>query len=160
MHDNEIDNIRNYSIIVIIAIIIGVVTLYNYVSYDHNKYVVINDLVNKAYTSSKGYDADIAKYMSKDAYNKSNTYSAYEGFECKKPIKFSLRLTEINQHKINGKIYVYMIYDFDVLDANGTSVSGSRDIPVVFTVTKTNDNLYLENVHEYVDGDPVPKKYR
>jgi len=161
MHDNEIDNIRNYSIIGIIAIIVVVIALYNYVSYDYNKYIDINDLVNKAYTSSKGYDSDIAKHMSKDVYNKSNSYSAYKDFECKKPIKLSLRLTEINQHKINGKVYVYMKYDFDVLDANGKSVSGSRDIPVVFTVTETNKNLYIENVQEYVDGaDPVPKIYR
>ncbi|MBU3187565.1 hypothetical protein [Clostridium estertheticum] len=163
MYDNEIDNIdsiRNYSIIAIIAILIGVITLYNYVSYDHNKYVDINSLVNKAYTSSKGYDSDMAKYMSKDVYTKSNSYSAYENFECKKPIKLSLKLTEINQHKITGKLYVYMIYDFDVLDANGKSVSGSRRIPVVFTVTETNGDLYLEDTHEYVDGDPVPKIYR
>ncbi|NNU78108.1 hypothetical protein [Clostridium estertheticum] len=62
MYDNEIgniDSIRNYSIIAIIAILIGVITFYNYVSYDHNKYVDINSLVNKAYTSSKGYDSDM-----------------------------------------------------------------------------------------------------
>lgn len=160
MHDNEIDNIRNYSIIAIIAIIIGGITLFNYVSYDHNKYVDINDLVNKAYTSSKGYDSDIAKHMSKDVYNKSNSYSAYKDLDYKKPIKLSLRLNEINQHKINGMIYVYMKYDFDVLDANGKSVAGSRGINVVFTVTETNGNLYLRNAHEYVDGNPVPKIYR
>ncbi|MBW9153858.1 hypothetical protein [Clostridium estertheticum] len=163
MHDNEIDNIgnidsiRNYSII---AIIIGVITLYNYVSYDHNKYVDINSLVNKAYTSSKGYDSDMAKYMSKDVYNKSNSYSTYKDLDYKKPIKLSLKLTEINQHKINRKIYVYMIYDFDVLDATGKSVAGSWRIPIVFTFTETNGNLYIEDTHEYLYGDPVPKIYR
>lgn len=161
MYDNKIDNIRNYSIIGIIAIIVVVIALYNYVSYNHNKYVDINDLVNKAYTSSKGYNSDIAKHMSKDAYNKSNKYSSYNDFECKKPIKLSLRLTEINQHKINGKVYVYMKYDFDVLDANGKSVSSSGGTPVVFTVTGTNKNLYIENVQEYDDvAIPVPKIYR
>ncbi|MPQ34165.1 hypothetical protein E4V42_22530 [Clostridium estertheticum] len=163
MHDTEIDNIdsiRNYSIIAIILIIIGIISLYNYVSYDHNKYVDINSLVNKAYTSSKGYDSDMAKYMSKDVYNNSNSYSAYKDLDYKKPIKLSLKLTEINQHKINGKIFAYMIYDFDVLDATGKSVAGSRRIPVVFTVRETNGNLYIEDTHEYLYRDPVPKIYR
>ncbi|MBX4265643.1 hypothetical protein [Clostridium estertheticum] len=53
-----------------------------------------------------------------------------------------------------------MIYDFDVLDATGKSVAGSRRIPVVFTVRETNGNLYIEDTHEYWYRDPVPKIYR
>lgn len=160
MHDSKIDNIRNYSIIGIIAIIVVVITFYNYISYDHNKYVDINDLVNKAYTSSKGYDSDIAKHMSKDAYNKANGYIIFKDYDYNRPIKFSLRLTEINQHKINGKVFVYMVYGLDLLTEDGISLVSSRNIPVVFTVAGTNDNLYIEKVQEYERVNDIPKIYR
>ncbi|MBW9153518.1 hypothetical protein [Clostridium estertheticum] len=162
MEANGIDSKRNYSIILIIIIIIIVaVSVYKDISYKHNKYVNINDLVNKAYTSSKGYDSDIAKHISKDVFDSANLYIAYEHYECKRPIKISLKLTEINQHKINGKIFVYMIYDFDVIDAKGVAVAGSRNSDVVFTVTGTNNDLYIENSFEYMTGEKdVPKIYK
>jgi len=130
-------------------------------SYSHNKYVDINDLVNKSYTSSQGYDSYISKHMSKEVYNSSNGYITYKNFECKKPIKISLKLTEINQHKINRKIFVYMKYDLDLIDAEGKSVSRSRNIPVVFTVLKNNNDFYIENKQEYEEGiNQVPNIYK
>lgn len=112
-------------------IIISSVAVYNG---RYKSYVNINDLVNKSYTSSKGYDSNMAKHMSKDVYNSCNGYIWYKDFECKQPIKISLKTTEINQHKINGKIFVYMKYDFNVFDANGKTVSSALDTPAVFTV--------------------------
>ena len=157
MHTNQLDNKKHYLIIAIIIIIIASVLVYNG---RHNKYVNINNLVSKAYTSSTGYNADMAKYMSKDVYNKANGYIIFKDYDCKRPIKFSLRLTEINQHKINGKVFVHMVYGLDLIDADGISVVSSRNIPVVFTVTGTNDNLYIEKVQEYEGVNNVPKIYK
>ena len=163
MYNDEINNKKHYLIIVIIIISIITCLVYKDVSYRPNKYVNINDLVNKAYTSSKGYDSNLAKHMSKDVFNNSNAYVIYNDFvdfECKKPIRISLRLTEINQHKINGKIFIYMKYNFDALDADGKTVSGAGDVPVVFTVIGTNDNLYIEKSQEYERVNDVPKIYK
>lgn len=99
--------------------------------------------------------------MSKNVFDNSNGYIIYKNYNCKRPIKLSLKLNEINQHKINGKIFIYMIYDFDVIDAKGTSVAGSRGSDVVFTVTGTNDNLNIEKSQEYMTGEKdVPKMYK
>jgi len=157
MHNKLFYNKRHFLIISTIIIIIASALIYNG---RHNKYVNINNLVNKAYTSSKGYNADMAKYMPKDVYNKANGYNIFKDYDCKRPIKFSLKLTEINQHKINGKVYVHMVYSLDLLNANGISLVSSRNIPVVFTVTGTNDNLYIEKVQEYEGVNNVPKIYK
>jgi hypothetical protein len=158
MCKNRMHNKKHY---LIIAIIIVIACLgYKKVSYRPNKYVNINDLVNKAYTSSKGYDSEMAKHMSKDVYTHANGYSMYELYQCKKPIKISFKSTEINQHKINGKIFVYMLYDFEMFDADGKLVTGAMHNSVVFTVTGTNDNLYIEKIQEYMSGNDVPKMYK
>ncbi|MBX4260403.1 hypothetical protein [Clostridium estertheticum] len=146
MDGHEIDNKRDYSIIIII---IAAVSVYKDISHKHNKYVNINSLVNKSYTSSKGYDSDIAKHMSKVVFDNSNGYIMYELYQCKKPIKISFKSTEVNQHKINGKIFAYMLYDFEMSDADGKLVTGSWQCPVVSTVTGTNDNLYIEKAQEF-----------
>ncbi|MBU3157360.1 hypothetical protein [Clostridium estertheticum] len=156
MYKNRIYNKKHY---LIIAIIIATCLGYKYVSYRPNKYININDLVNKAYTSSK-YDSEMAKHMSKDVYKDTNGYIMCELYQCKKPIKISFKSTEINQHKINGKIFVYMVYDFKMFDADGKLVTGALNSSVVFTVTGTNDNLYIEDNHEYMSGSEVPKMYR
>ncbi|MBU3178650.1 hypothetical protein KPL47_20265 [Clostridium estertheticum] len=53
-----------------------------------------------------------------------------------------------------------MVYDFKMFDADGKLVTGALNSFVVFTVTGTNDNLYIENNHEYMSGSEVPKMYR
>ena len=150
-------NKKHYLIIAIIIIIIIACLGYKEVSYRPNKYVNINDLVNKAYTSSKGYDSEMAKHMSKDVYTSVNGYIMYElyyqGDQCKKPIKISFKSTEINQHKINGKIFVYMLYDFEMFNADGKLVTAAMKNSIVFTVTGTNNNLYMK-------GNDAPKMYK
>lgn len=154
-------NKKYYLIIPAIVIIISIILVYVHMDYRHHKYVNINNLVNQAYTSSKGYDADIAKHMARDVYNNSNGYILYKNIESKKPLRISLKLTEVNQHKINEKVYVYMLYDFYVRDANGKVVSASLQSPVVFTVTENNNNLYIEHAQEYIEGvNQVPKIYK
>lgn len=53
-----------------------------------------------------------------------------------------------------------MVYGLDLLTEDGISLVSSRNIPVVFTVAGTNDNLYIEKVQEYERVNDIPKIYR
>ena len=53
-----------------------------------------------------------------------------------------------------------MVYGLDLLDADGISVISTRNNPVVFTVTETNNDLYIEKVQEYEGVNNVPKIYK
>lgn len=123
-------------------------------------YVDINNLVNRAYTSTNGYDSEMAKYMSEDVFHKSNAYSAYEKVDYRKPISASVSLKEINQHKIKGDIFVYMKNTLEVRDANGKVVAGGWGIPVVYTVTENDGELYIKDKQEYINENDVPEMYK
>jgi len=160
-------NKKHLLIISIIIIIISMFLAYDYVISKPNKYINVGNLIKKIYTSSKGYDSDMKKHTSKEIFDKSNIYSVlnkyYNGIEYKKPLKITtFNLREINQHKINGKIFVYMSYDFDVHDAVGKLVTASQNDPIVVTVIiRSNDKLYIEKVQEFEESpSEVPKIYR
>ena len=145
----------------IISVIIVSVIVFKYINYNpHNHYVDIDNYVTEAFTSTQEYNSDMGKHISKDVYNASNGYKYYKGFNQNQPIKISVTLNEINQHKINDKIYVYMQYDFEVHDSTGNLVSGSWNGPVVFTVTENDDGIYLEKMEEFETPNEVPKMYR
>jgi len=147
--------ILSLSIITVVVIAIA----FNYRSFNnHNRYVDISSLVKKAYTSPGKYDFNMEKNFSKEVYDYSNIYgnkSLHKG-----QIKILLNLNEINQHKINSKIFVYMICSIEVRDTNGKIIMGSSDDPVVFTVTQTSGKLYIERAQGYENPDEVPKIYK
>lgn len=144
-----------------IVVIIGSVLVYDRVNNaKYNHYVDIDDIVKEAYISPRAYNSDMAKHISKDVYNSLNAYIYYNNNTFKQPIKASLTLNEINQHKINGKIFVYMQYDFQVYDADGKLASASWETPVIFTVGVDNNNLYIEKKQEFETSSDVPRIYR
>lgn len=146
---------------IILVSILVTILIYNHINYNpHNHYVDIDNYVTEAFTSTQEYNSDMEKHISKDVYNASNMYKYYKGFNQNQPIKLSVTLNEINQHKINDKIYVYMQYDFEVHDSTGNLVSGSWKGPVVFTVTENDDGIYLEKMEEFETPNEVPKMYR
>jgi uncharacterized protein YxeA len=147
------------SILIIIVAIVGALIYYKHVDYiQHNHYIDIDNLVKEGFTSKNGYDDNMQKHMSQRVFNALNAYPYYT--HDKQPIKVVVKLNEINQHKINGKIFVYMIYDFEVYDADGKLVSGSWQSPIIFTVTDKENNLYIEKSQEFEIPDEVPKMYR
>ena len=114
--------------------------------------------MKEAYINPNEYDFNMAKNFSKEVYNYSNIYrnkSIHKG-----QIKISLNINEINQHKINNKIFVYMICSIEVRDTNGKIIMGLWDDQVVFTVVQTNDKLYIEREQGYKNPTEVPKIYK
>ena len=47
-----------------------------------------------------------------------------------------------------------------MFDADGKLVTAAMKNSIVFTVTGTNDNLYIEKSQEYMKGNDVPKMYK
>ena len=153
-------NLIKKAILCLLIITVVVITIaFNYISVNnHNKYVDINSLVKKAYTSTGEYDFNMAKNFSKEVYDYSNIYgnkSLHKG-----QIKILLNLNEISQHKINNKIYIYMICSIEVRDTNGKIIMGSWNDPVVFTVTQTSGNLYIEKAKSFEIPAEVPRIYK
>lgn len=72
----------------------------------------------------------------------------------------SLNLNEINQLKINSKIFVYIICNKEVVDNNEKIIMGSWNEPVVFTVVETRGNLYIEKAQSFEIPAEVPKVYK
>lgn len=66
---------------------------HDYVISKPNKYINIDNLTKKVYTTLKGYDSDIMKHTSKEVFDNSNIYSFlnkyYNGIEYKKPLKIT-----------------------------------------------------------------------
>ena len=100
------------------------------------------------------------KYTSKRVFYNSNIYNVlkkyYNGIEYKKPLKITtLNLKEINQHKINGKIFIYMSYDFNVHDADGKLVTASQNAPFVVTVIIRRKMIYTLKKHKNLKKVPI-----
>lgn len=149
-----------WSILIIVVGIVGALIYYKHVDYiKYNHYIDIDNLVKEGFTSKNGYDDDMQKHMSRQVFNALNAYPYYT--HDKQPIKVVVKLNEINQHKFDdGKMSVYMIYDFEVYDADGKLVSGSWKSPIIFTVTDKENNLYIEKSQEFEIPKEVPKIYR
>lgn len=124
-----------------------------------NNDVDIKNLVIKAITTENGYDSYMEKHMSEQVYKSSNVYIHHKSTK-EQPIKVFLKLTEINKHKLDGKIFVYMNYSMQINDANGNLVISSTDTPVVYTYTDNNGQLYIEKSEAYESVNDVPNIYR
>lgn len=157
-------------IIIIISIIslLGILTtaiIINKNKYVKNKYVNIDNLVYEAYISKNGYDSNMKKHMDIKVFNSSNIReihlsTIYIKVFGKVPDTIDFKLTEINQHKINNKIFVYMKYSYEVPDPSGKIESGVWNVPVVFQVVEKDGEPYIEKKTEYDADCDVPKAYR
>ena len=149
-------------VISVLAIIITSIIFYKN-RYIKNKYIDIDNLVYEAYTYKNGYDDNMKKHMDIKVFNSSNLYRRYNEKKSENPpTDISLSFKEINQHKIYGKIFVYMKYTLEMNTKYGSDIvhTGAWDNIVVFQLVEKNGEPYIEKRKEYEIEDDIPKAYR
>lgn len=114
------------------------------------KEVDIYDVVKEAYLTDKGYSKELSKHMSKDVFERTNIYNTYnvDDPKYKKPFKVAFYLNEDSQSKEKDIVYVKMIYTVEIKDSQNKVVGGSGNVPITFTVEKSNDNWYINDKSE------------
>lgn len=149
--------------IILISIFIISFSAYNKFSNrsdSKNHYVSIDNLVSEAITTRSGYTDELSKHMSKNVYLKLNVYALYDkDSDNSDSIKVSLTLNEVNQHKKNDEIFVYMICDRHVTDQNGNTLLSGK-IPIIFTVIYKEDQIYIKDAQEFLSYDDVPNEFK
>ncbi|AJA46498.1 hypothetical protein CPAST_c03980 [Clostridium pasteurianum DSM 525 = ATCC 6013] len=147
-------------IILIIAIFSTCSTYYRYRLNKSNN--DIKNLINEVVIYKNGYDSYIKNFVSKQAFEALNSpVSIFNNNpDIKKPLKVSVESNKIKRHEINGKKYIYMIYDIRIYDSKKKLVSAALDTPLVYTVTQNKDHLYIEKIQEYENENQVPKIYK
>lgn len=150
-------NVRNLMVIIIIFAVFLTIGLLTKSGQHH--YVDINNLVEEVYTTDAGYNAEVAKHMTFDVYKKANIN---EIFKTEYPSKKAdLTIKEVNQHKHDGDIYVYMKITLYVRNKiTDKVISAGIDIPVVFKVTDKDGQPFLADKVEYVSPNDVPQKFK
>ena len=119
----------------------------------------MNNLVKEAYSTTSGYNSDVAKHMSFNVYKSTNVN---EYLKTEYPTKkVDLTINEVNQHKYDGYIYVLLNITLYVNDSvTGKVISAGIDSPVVFKVANKDGQLFLEDKMEYLSQSDVPQKYK
>ncbi|NMM63633.1 hypothetical protein HBE96_13310 [Clostridium sp. P21] len=115
-----------------------------------NKKIDIYNTVKEAFLTDKGYSDELSKHMSEDVFKRTNIYNAYpvNNPEYKKPFKVDFSLKEDSQSVKKDIIYVKMTYSVSIKDSQNKAVGGSWDIPITFTVKKTETGWYIIDKHE------------
>ena len=154
---------KKFIVVISVLAIIITSTIFYKNRYIKNKYIDIDNLVYEAYTYKNGYDSNMEKHMDIKVFNSVNLYRRYNEKKAENPpTDISLKLKEVNQHKIDGKIFVYMKYtlEFNTKYSSDTVHTGAWDNIVVFQVVEKNGELYIEKREEYEVEDDMPKAYR
>ena len=125
-----------------------------------NKYVDIKNLVSETYTTPDGYSENLKKHVSENVFKSSNAYLYYNDLKSGKVETPHMAINEINQHKINNSIFVYMNYSFTIDDSKGSILHCAMNVPVVFEVINNKDGIYIKNKHEYESPKDVPSQYK
>jgi hypothetical protein len=116
----------------------------------NNKNIDIYNTVKEAFLTDKGYSDGLSKHISEDVFKKTNIYNAYavNNPEYNKPFKVDFSLKENSQEVKKDIVYVKMTYSVMITDSQGKSVGGSKDIPITFTVKKTENDWYIIDKYE------------
>lgn len=107
-------------------------------------------IVKEAFLTKDGYTDKISKHMSKDVFNKINSYKVYSlnDKKHKQPVKINLDLKQKSQETKNGITYVNMIYTINIKDSQNKEISKSQNIPIKFTIKTVNNTWYITNKEE------------
>lgn len=117
---------------------------------NHYKYVDVYATVKDMFLTNKGYYDGIARYVDKTVFDTTNIYSVYglSSQKYKEPLKIDFSLQEKFQKNAGDIIIVYMIYTVNIEDADKKSLGGSKDVPIIFSVRKTENSWYIEKKYE------------
>jgi hypothetical protein len=110
----------------------------------------IYNTVKEIFLTDKGYNDELSKYVSKDVFERTNIYCIYNvnSSEYKKPFKVDFYLKEDSQTVKRDLVYVEMHYSAFITDSQNKAVGGSGDVPITFTVKKTENGWYIIDKHE------------
>lgn len=110
----------------------------------------IYTIVKETFLTKDGYTSEISKHMSKDVFNKVNSYKVYSlnDKKYKQPVKINLDLKHKSQETKNGTTYVNMVYTINIKDSQNKEISESQNIPVKFTIETVNNTWYITNKEE------------
>lgn len=118
----------------------------------NTKEVDIYNVVKEIFLTDKGYNDELSKYVSRDVFERTNIYCIYNANinnpKYKRPFKVNFSLREDSQTKKNNLVYVKMNYSVFIKDSQNKDVGGSKDIPITFTVKKTENGWYIIDKHE------------
>lgn len=115
-----------------------------------NKFVDIYDVVKEAFLTDKGYSTELSKHMSEKVFKHTNVYNVYAVNDPKyiKPFKVYFNLKEDSQEAEKDLVYVKMTYSVMIMDSKGKDVGGSSNVPITFTVKKTENDWCIIDKYE------------
>lgn len=115
-----------------------------------NKIVDIYDVVKEAFLTDKGYSTELSKHVSEKVFKYTNIYNVYSVNDPKyiKPFEVDFSLKEDSQEAEKDIVYVKMTYSVTIRDSKGKDVGGSKDIPITFTVKKTESDWCIIDKYE------------
>lgn len=110
----------------------------------------IYNVVKESFITDKGYSNELSKYISEEVFEKINIYNIYDvnNPDYSKPFNVDFTLNEKSQNIKKDIIYVNMVYSVSITDSKGKEIGGSSDIPITFTVNKTQNEWYIMDKYE------------
>lgn len=111
----------------------------------NNEKINIYEVVKEAFITDKGYSDELSKHISEEVFDKINIYSVYEINNCEysKPFNVDFTLNENSQEVKKDMIYVNMNYSVIITDSQVKEIGGSKNVPITFTINKTENNWYI-----------------
>ncbi|MCR1975865.1 hypothetical protein LAV60_16905 [Clostridium sporogenes] len=123
-------------------------------------YVTVNNIISKVYTCKDGYNEEMKDIVSEEAFFKANPYRFYDNPSFKRPISIDIKINELNQKKIDNKIFIYFEFDLFIYDRNHNEISGALKSPTVASIIQKEGKLYIEDIQAYETHNEVPKVYK
>ncbi|MFV3031583.1 hypothetical protein ACLD43_19250 [Clostridium botulinum] len=123
-------------------------------------YVTVNNIISKVYTCKDGYNEEMKDIVSKEAFFKANSYRFYDNPNFKRPISIDIKINELNQKKIDNKIFIYFEFDRFIYDRDHNEICGVLKSPTVASIIEKEGKLYIEDIQEYETHNEVPKVYK
>lgn len=123
-------------------------------------YVTVNNIISKVYTCKDGYNEEMKDIVSEEAFFKANSYRFYDNPNFKRPISIDIKINELNQKKIDNKIFIYFEFNRFIYDRDHKEICGVLKSPTVASIIQRKGKLYIEDIQEYETHNEVPKVYK
>lgn len=123
-------------------------------------YITVNNIISKVYTCKDGYNEEMKDIVSEEAFLKANLYKYYDTPSFKRPISIDIKINELNQKKIDNKIFIYFEYDIFIYDRDHKEIAGALKSPTVASIIQRKGKLYIEDIQAYETHNEVPKVYK
>ncbi|HDK7155281.1 TPA: hypothetical protein PTV43_000384 [Clostridium botulinum] len=148
------------SILISILILISGLMFFKTKFNTKKHYVTVNNILSKVYICKDGYNEEMKDIVSEEAFFKANSYRFYDNPNFKRPISIDIKINELNQKKIDNKIFIYSEFDRIIYDRDDNDICGVLKSPTVASIIEQEGKLYIEDIQEYETHNEVPKVYK